>query len=74
MTWLMTALQRRLSLAPSLPTGGGALVMAELFYKFHSFTLECLAFLATWLVFDVAREGVMQVIHSADPSSSKVVP
>jgi hypothetical protein len=21
---------------------------AELFYKFHSFSLECLAFLATW--------------------------
>jgi hypothetical protein len=27
-----------------------SLVIAELFYKFHSFTLECLAFLATWLV------------------------
>jgi hypothetical protein len=26
----------------------GALLVAELFYKFHSFTLECLAFLATW--------------------------
>lgn len=23
-------------------------VIAELFYKFHSFTLECAAFLATW--------------------------
>ena len=31
--------------APSL---GLALVTAEAFYKFHSFTLECLAFLATW--------------------------
>ena len=29
-------------------------VIAELFYKFHSFTLECAAFLATWFVFDVA--------------------
>jgi hypothetical protein len=27
-----------------------ALVVAELFYKFHSFALECLAFLATWVV------------------------
>jgi hypothetical protein len=26
----------------------GSLVVAESFYKFHSFTLECLAFLATW--------------------------
>jgi len=33
--------------APSLAL---SLVIAELFYKFHSFTLECLAFLATWLV------------------------
>jgi len=24
--------------------------IAEFFYKFHSFTLECLAFLATWFV------------------------
>jgi len=27
-----------------------ALVVAELFYKFGSFTLECLAFLPTWYV------------------------
>ena len=26
-----------------------ALVVTEMFYKFHSFSLECLAFLATWL-------------------------
>jgi hypothetical protein len=25
-----------------------SLLIAELFYKFHSFTLECVAFLATW--------------------------
>ena len=25
-----------------------ALIVAETFYRFHSFTLECLAFLATW--------------------------
>jgi hypothetical protein len=29
-----------------------AFVIAELFYKFHSFTLECAAFLATWYVLD----------------------
>lgn len=27
-----------------------ALVLAEVVYKFHSFSLECLAFLATWTV------------------------
>ena len=36
-----------------------ALVIAELFYKFGSFTLECLAFLATWYLssFLVERLG-----------------
>jgi hypothetical protein len=27
-------------------------LIAEIFYKFHSFTLECIAFLVTWYVFD----------------------
>jgi len=31
-----------------------AFLIAELFYKFHSFTLECAAFLATWFVLDGA--------------------
>jgi imidazoleglycerol phosphate synthase glutamine amidotransferase subunit HisH len=31
-----------------------AFVAAELFYKFHSFTLECAAFLLTWFVLDAA--------------------
>jgi hypothetical protein len=30
------------------PPLAAALIIAELFYKFHSFSLECLAFLATW--------------------------
>ena len=33
-----------------VPTLAASLVVAEFFYKFHSFTLECLAFLATWAV------------------------
>ncbi len=28
-----------------------SLLVAEAFYKFHSFTLECACFLATWLAF-----------------------
>lgn len=35
-----------------LPSLGVALLLAEGFYKFHSFTLEGLAFLATWYVAD----------------------
>lgn len=38
---------RSLLLRESIPFAV-ALLVAELFYKFHSFTLECLAFLATW--------------------------
>jgi hypothetical protein len=40
--------------APSLLLSFG---IAEFFYKFHSFTLECLAFLATWFVVDAAVTG-----------------
>ena len=31
------------------PAAAIALVIAEVFYKFHSFSLECVAFLGTWL-------------------------
>jgi hypothetical protein len=30
-----------------------SLAIAEMFYKFHSFTLECVAFLATWYVLEL---------------------
>ncbi len=35
--------------AKEMPALFVAFVTAELFYKFHSFTLECAAFLVTWL-------------------------
>ncbi len=38
--------------AKHAPALGLSLLLAELFYKFHSFTLETLAFLATWYVID----------------------
>lgn len=38
-------------LARETVAGIAALVVAELFYKFGSFSLECLAFLATWYGF-----------------------
>jgi hypothetical protein len=39
-------------LTEQLPAFGLAFVIAELFYKFHSFTLETIAFLATWAALD----------------------
>ena len=39
-------------LSRQAPTLVISLVVAEMFYKFGSFTLECLGFLATWFVLD----------------------
>ena len=39
-----------------------ALLIAETFYKFHSFTLECLAFLATWYLLDAAVTAVRRLV------------
>ena len=40
----------------------GSLVIAELFYKFGSFTLECLGFLATWFVLDALFAGIARAL------------
>jgi hypothetical protein len=45
--------------APSLSL---ALIVAELVYKFHSFTLECVAFMATWLAFGWVARVVSKAI------------
>ncbi|MBL6614876.1 MAG: hypothetical protein ISP49_00580 [Reyranella sp.] len=36
-----------------------AFVVAELFYKFHSFSLECIAFLVTWAVLSYIQSLVI---------------
>ncbi len=36
-----------------------AFVIAEMFYKFHSFTLEAAAFLATWYVLRIAARAAL---------------
>jgi hypothetical protein len=51
---LVERLTLRELLVEQVPAMGGAWILAELFYKFHSFTLECAAFLATWAVLDRA--------------------
>ena len=57
---LVRASSVRELLARQMPVLVGSLVIAELFYKFHSFTLESAAFLATWFVLD----GVTQMAGS----------
>jgi hypothetical protein len=45
-------------LVQQAPPFAVSLVVAETLYKFHSFTLECLTFLATWYVLDAAGQFV----------------
>jgi hypothetical protein len=47
-----------------------ALVIAELYYKFHSFLLETGAFLATWFVLDAAITGLLRAA-GRDPSAGR---
>ena len=61
----MYSLYRQLGLKRSLtaeaPSLALSLLIAELFYKFHSFTLECVAFLATWLALSYVFSLVARV-------------
>ena len=71
---LIKGIGPRQLLLEQVPALSGALVVAELFYKFHSFTLECVAFLATWYVFDVLiqfalRGRRLNRAHTKDPSA-----
>jgi hypothetical protein len=45
---LVRNLKCRATAVREICTFAAALAIAELFYKFHSFSLECLAFLLTW--------------------------
>ena len=51
---LLRSLSGRQLAMMQAPAFLAAFLIAELFYKFHSFTLECLAFLATWFLIDLA--------------------
>lgn len=55
---LIRSLQSTQLLLVQMPVIGVSIVLAELFYKFHSFSLECLAFLATWGVLDFLAQRV----------------
>jgi hypothetical protein len=47
-----------------------ALVITEMFYKFHSFSLECIAFLATWLLLDALADCIMGLVKVKNLSSA----
>ena len=50
---LIKSITTRELVTEQLPALAISVVIAEMFYKFHSFTLECFAFLATWYVADL---------------------
>jgi hypothetical protein len=49
-------------LQEQLPAFAIAFIIAEIFYKFHSFSLETLAFLVTWAVIDAAIQGIRHAV------------
>ena len=60
---LLHTLATRQLLVEQLPALAAALLIAEFFYKFHSFTLECLAFLVTWYTIGAAVKGLSLVVN-----------
>ena len=63
----MYSLVKKLSskelLGEQLPVIAVSLLVAELFYKFHSFLLETGAFLVTWFVLDFAYQIVRAAVR-----------
>jgi hypothetical protein len=62
---LMRSIPVRQLLLQQAPALGASFVIAEAFYKFHSFSLECLAFLATWYVLDLALSLASAALRKA---------
>ena len=46
-------------LAREAPALGAAMILAEMFYKFGSFSLECVAFLGTWFVLSAGLHALL---------------
>ncbi len=53
------ALRTHAAYGPRLIAFLVAFLIAEFAYKFHSFTLECVAFLVTWLLADIVVESIV---------------
>jgi len=62
----LRGLRQSRNLVTRLPGLVLSFLVAEVFYKFHSFTLECGAFLLTWLVIDVVIEQAARLLAPAD--------
>ncbi len=60
---LIHSLPLRRIVVEQLPIALTALLLAELFYKFHSFTLEVIAFLATWYLLDAGVDALRMFLR-----------
>jgi hypothetical protein len=67
---LVRAIPLKQLLIEQVPALVLSIVIAELFYKFRSFTLEALAFLATWFVIDALFKVVTQIIEGQGHKNS----
>lgn len=59
------SLRRSGTLVYQLPSLAAAFLIAENFYKFRSFALECLAFMATWYAIDLAVDAGKRLVVRA---------
>jgi len=66
--FLLRSLSSQQLIREQLPVGMASLLIAEMFYRFHSFTLECVSFLATWYVLDAAFARVRRLFAGNDTS------
>jgi hypothetical protein len=48
-----------------------AFVTAELFFKWKSFALECVGFLALWFVLDAGYTGLRSLLRKRDETPSR---
>lgn len=56
---LITSSSFKQLLLQQFPAISISIVLAEMFYKFHSFSLECMAFLLTWGIVDAFISGLL---------------
>jgi hypothetical protein len=67
---MLRSISVRSALAQQAPTAVASMIIAELFFKFRSFTLECLAFLATWCILDATVAAARRVWRSRATAQS----
>jgi hypothetical protein len=65
---LISRLPARQLMLRHAPTLIGALAIAEMFYKWHSFLLEAGGFLVTWFVLDAAVSFAERVLGRGEPA------